>query len=230
MTRFENDREPRLGYLAGGVDDDDSFDGVIKGVEDRAPARWRRRGVAFGVGVAVAVVIALLARGYVHHTNSNTTEVAKGAAGHQTVPGGDTLGMVEPGQPCPGARHASTVAGLVTSVPIWAPANATLSDSWTCGDTPVLMFGEIQVTYESGWTGVDNASKWADMATDYGGSVQTILGRPAYVHEATATAPRSSVSFVVGDTLVQVVAKDGVPIDDIANLARSIELPADLAK
>jgi hypothetical protein len=142
--------------------------------------------------------------------------------------GRDQIDTVEPGEPCPGARHASTIAGLASKVPVWAPAQAKLTDSWTCGDTPVLMYGAIQVSFEPGWEGVDEKQKWSEMARDYGGSVETVLGRPAYVHPATSDAPREAVNVVVGGTLVRLLAKDGVPIKNLVQLANSIRLPADV--
>jgi hypothetical protein len=94
----------------------------------------------------------------------------------------------------------------------------------------VLLYGGIEISYESGWAGIDVAKKWADLVRDYGGSVETVLGRPAYVHPADTNGPRNGVMVVVNDQLIRVIANPNVPIDQLVDLANSIQLPASLQR
>ncbi len=138
--------------------------------------------------------------------------------------------IAEPGEPCLGAVHVARLDQLPDSVPVWTPASTKFTDAWSCGSTPVVMFDDIQVSYEVGWSDIDVDQKWADMARDFGGEVQQILGRPAYVHPADNEGPRNSVSVVVDGVLIRVIAMADVPIDRLVDLTTSITLPKNLQR
>ncbi|MGI8522192.1 MAG: hypothetical protein ACR2K3_02630 [Nocardioides sp.] len=176
---------------------------------------------ALGAGAAVAIVAlagSLFAGG---HGRTN------GAAGS---PKSDVLnpalGVVGPGQPCPGAQHADTAAQLKTDVHIWEPKNEKLTDAWTCGSTPVLMYGDVQVSFEAGWGDVVPNAKWAQMVEDFGGSIDAILGRPAYVHAADESGPQDTVMMVAQGELVRLIATKDVPISELTRLAADIDAPS----
>ena len=137
-------------------------------------------------------------------------------------PHSESIFEFEPGDPCPGARHSTTVGGLDTTVPVWTAAKATLTDAWTCGDAPVLMYGGIQVAFEPGWEKVDARAKWTAMVDRSGGSVQTILGSPAWVHPADVNGRLNGVELVIAGTNITVLAKSDVPISDLVDLAKSL--------
>lgn len=133
--------------------------------------------------------------------------------------------MVEPGEPCQGARHATSIAALATKIPIWVPQGERLTDAWTCGGVPVLMFGGVQVTYDAGYK-VDPKKKFAEMVVSDGGRVQTINGRSAYVHPADDRGPRNGVWFLIGEYSIGLTATPDVGIDRVLEVAGKLQFPA----
>ena len=136
----------------------------------------------------------------------------------------------EPGEPCWSAkRHSIEELAALADVPVWLPesepaSKATLTGAWTCGggDTPVLTFGPITVSYESGYgTPLD----WERKANDSGGEVRTILGEPGLLMPSTGPNIKGEVMVVVnGDILVRVLGEPSVPSDDLVAIADSIDL------
>lgn len=208
-------------------------DAVIKS----SPARHRLRGrlVAFGAGIAAAVlaVITLNMSGVIGERSVtppvNNRPVSAGAA--------DSDGVElesEPGEPCPGAkRHSLPELAALADVPVWMPNSTvasptTFDGAWTCigGNTPLLTFGPVMVSFESGWGDVDAQEKWTGMVEEFGeGRVETILGEPALVEPVTADAPKGQVLLIVnGDTLIRVLGDGSVPVSQLADVARSIDL------
>jgi hypothetical protein len=134
-------------------------------------------------------------------------------------------GLVRPGEPCSEAVHAKSPQELHADIPIYMPSDSyTLTDAWTCADTPVLLFGNIQVSYESGWEQVPVPDKWRDLAEDYGGHVDVISGRPALIQSSEETKDDNQVLVVVGDTLIRALALPDVPIGDLEALVASIDM------
>src|SRR4051812_17491369 len=79
----------------------------------------------------------------------------------------DGVAVVEPGTPCPMAVHGDPVKlALVSEAPVYLPSDgaAQVTEAWRCGDTPVFMFDDIQVTYDSGWENVKIPAKFYDLA------------------------------------------------------------------
>lgn len=250
MTTFEDELEARLEDLAHTADPAGESR-VLRGVNRAGRARRRRKIAAFTLGIAAAsgLLLSLNGLGVIGDRGPQTqTAQTGGERGHD--PRADGIGGVQPGEPCPMAKHAPSVAALQqqTDVPIWEPANATLTDAWTCGDTPVLLYGQIQITYDDdkqAWGNIDIEKKWADRVRDRGGRVETVLGRPALVTPADATGPptnrpvypdpadaagRVSVMVVVDGTLISTVAKGDVPVEKLIELTNSIKLPPSLAR
>lgn len=141
------------------------------------------------------------------------------------------------------AKHADTVEELQTDMPIWTPADAALTDAWTCGQAPVLRYGTIQISFERNprtWGKIDIDKKWARTVRESGGRIETVLGRPAHVHlgDATGSLPKpahatsyNSVKVVVHDTMIIVVATENdVPVERLVELTDSIELRPHLTK
>ena len=190
------------------------------------PARHRMWGrIALGgLALASAAVGALLLQQAA--TSPDNSGQRPDASAQVPVPGtADEFGNVEPGQPCPGAVHATSISSLLTEARIWAPASGRPTDIWTCANTPVLLFGAVQISYETGWAGVDPAQKWTDMVRDYGGEVRTIQGRPAYVHAADASGPRNGVMLVVDGELIRLIAPATESISTVVDVANSLVLP-----
>lgn len=249
MTTFESDLERRLEDLAQTADP--AGEGrVLRGVKRTERNRRRGKVAAFALGVAIAAVGVLSLNGLdVIGNPSQGNEAAQRPGGAHTPSIGDGRRLVEPGEPCPMARHAKSVKDLKTNAPIWEPANATLTDAWTCGSTPVLMYGQIQITYDWDprvWGNIDVKAKWDRFVRDRGGRVETVLGRPAYVRSDKTAPPtnlppneymhrgpgrgRNAVQVVVDGTLISTVAKDDVPLEKLIELTNSIQLPPALQR
>lgn len=107
-------------------------------------------------------------------------------------------GVVPPGTPCPEAGHlppASLTSGEKRpefSTPVILPdkAVAKVTDAWTCGrgpNVPVVMLGDVQVSYEPGWEGTDPAKFFAGMQSQRGGQVVEIAGLTAFLNDGDPT-------------------------------------------
>lgn len=142
----------------------------------------------------------------------------------------DSLGVVKPGQPCFNAVHSAPSAlASAADQPIWLPKGATedsVSDSWSCGEgsTPVLMFGEIQVVYQTGYADTNVTESWAGYIKDYGGYTFELSGRSVLVHEGTKDAPYNEVMIPMGDDMIRMNSLGDVPIDELVDLAKSLDL------
>jgi hypothetical protein len=55
-------------------------------------------------------------------------------------------------------------------------------------------------------------------------TVQSLLGRPALVAPAFEGATNNQVMLIVEDTLIRMLATKDVPIADLVNVAKSIDL------
>lgn len=233
MTNFESELKRRLEDVAKTADPSGA-ERVLQRVRRTKRNRRRARAAAFSAGVIAAaglgLALSLNGEGDIGQRNTASQPEQQRQAVPSNVPDSMISGLVEPGEPCNEAKHADSIAELNSNVPVWAPANATLTDAWTCGGVPVLLYGDIQISYQGGWGNIDPEQKITDWAADDGARVETILGRPAEVHPATATGPRNSVLLFVDKTLIVVTAKPGVPIEKLVELTRSIQLPPNLAR
>jgi hypothetical protein len=199
------------------------------GVGTSATSTRRRRTVyaVLGMAAAAAAVVGLNATGVLGSSQQNSTPSATTQAPGQGSGSDEPAGLVGPGEPCPGAVHGDPNS-LATEIPIWLPAGdgeRKVTDAWTCADTPVVVFGDIQISYEAGWADVDVEKKWAALAADYGGDVTTVLGRPGLVQSAEQTkGTNNQVLVVVDGTLVRVLSKSDVPINELLRLADSLDV------
>lgn len=137
----------------------------------------------------------------------------------------------QPGVPCPGAEHASSVAQLRSANPIWTPADMPVTDAWTCAGTPVLLSNDVQISYEAGWTGIDVLTKFAELGKILGGTISQVLRRPALIVPAGTgdAGGNAMVMVVIGDTLVRFVGVNpDVPIEKLVSLAKGMRLPTSL--
>jgi hypothetical protein len=83
------------------------------------------------------------------------------------------------------------------------------------------MFGQVQVSYESGYGNLEIPEKWESLAEDYGGSVEVLLGRPALVQ---GTTPNHQVLVEVDRTFIRALSVGSVPIERLTELVASIGL------
>ncbi len=236
MQQFETSLTCALGALADDADPE-APNRVAKAVNTATSAR-RRRGhlTAFGLGITVAAAsIAVL----------NVTGVLDGA-GRTTAlsntpvaiaPGSDKgeefISLpVTPGEPCFGAQRFSLPElALRADAPIWLPnaqdaSITTLTGAWTCGgNTPLLTFGDITISYENGWDGVDSEKKWTGFVEYYGeGRVETILGIPALVQPKSENVTNPEVLVIVDGTLIRLRGSLHVSVEQLVNVANSIDL------
>jgi hypothetical protein len=193
----------------------------------RRRVRGRRLALAFGAGAAaVAVSVgALNAAGVLGGGRAPTAAQEPISLLGDGSPG-DSLPVGQPGEPCPMAEHATSAEALDTRVPRWTPRGDKLTDAWTCGDTPVLLYGDIEISYESGYADLHPESHFEALAKEYGGEVQTLLGRPAWVFSATSSELSNGVEVIVGDIMIRVLAKSSVPIDDLVSMTDRLAIPA----
>lgn len=188
-----------------------------------------RTRISLGAAAAVAAVVALNGAGVLGGEASKSPD-ARARNPLAGAHGDRPAGLVGPGEPCLDAVPLPTDLALIRAsveIPVWAPAaDATITRAWACGgETPVLMFGRIQVSFEAGWSDVDIAKKWADLIADYGGRTETIQGYSALVQAAPTKEANQQVMIVSGGTLVRLLATSDVPISDLVDLADDIRLP-----
>jgi hypothetical protein len=115
---------------------------------------------------------------------------------------------------------------LVSEAPVYLPGDRApqVTEAWRCGDVPVFMFGDIQVSFEGGWENVKIPEKFEALARDYGGSVETIQGLPAWVAPTSSSARNDEVLIVKDGAAIRLLARGGVPVSDLVNLAKSLDL------
>ncbi len=181
---------------------------------------------AAGAASALAAVVSLNVAGVL-----GDTDAEPGFADIQE-PRGDANaapdGVVDVGEPCEGARH-SDLPNLDTSVPVWLPADRAPSSAWTCGQEgqglPVLMFGDIQVSYEPGYDQVEPTQYVETVAKEFGGYTMKLGDHTAAVVPSVGGDVNHEVDIVVNGTMVRLLAEASTPIDDVVALAKSLQLP-----
>ncbi|QIK66734.1 hypothetical protein G7072_10635 [Nocardioides sp. HDW12B] len=136
---------------------------------------------------------------------------------------------VKPGEPCYAAeRHSLKGLAALADVPVWLPhaqaaSSSTFTGAWTCGgDTPLLTYGPVTISYESGYgTPLD----WERKARDWGAEVHTVLGEPGVLAPSSGADIKSQVMVVIeGDILVRVLGEPTVAPEDLLAVANSIDL------
>lgn len=130
------------------------------------------------------------------------------------------------GTPCSMAVHGDPMeiaAAAVREAPVYWPRSGAdqITEAWRCADTPVFMFGEVQVSFEGGWEGVQIRQKFQDLADEYGGSVETIQGLAAWVVGST---PNDEVLMIKDGSAIRLVAPGDVPIERLVTLADDLDL------
>jgi hypothetical protein len=136
----------------------------------------------------------------------------------------DGVEAVPVGTPCPMAIHGDPMEiAAASEAPVYLPTTGTyeITQAWRCADTPVFMFGDVQLSFESGWEGVEVPRKLQDLADDYGGSVETIQGLSAWVVGST---PNGEVLMVKNGNAIRLLAPGDVPIGHLVTLAEDLDL------
>lgn len=139
----------------------------------------------------------------------------------------DGLPVVAPGTPCPTAVHADAMKlAALSQAPVYLPSDgsAQVTEAWRCADTPVFMFGDVQLSFEDGWENVKIPEKFEDLARDYGGSVETLEGLSAWVSPSSASASNDEVLMVKDGAAIRLLARGDVPIGHLIALANSLDL------
>lgn len=139
----------------------------------------------------------------------------------------DGIPVVAPGTPCPMAVHGDPVKlAALSRAPVYlrSDGSSQVTRAWRCGSTPVFMFDDVQVSFESGWENVKIPEKFEDLARDYGGSVETIQGLPAWVAPSSASASNDEVLMVKDGAAIRLLARGDVPIGDLIAVAKSLDL------
>jgi hypothetical protein len=114
----------------------------------------------------------------------------------------------------------------LSRAPVYLPSDesAQVTEAWRCGDTPVFMFDDVQLSFEDGWENVKIPAKFEDLARDYGGSVETIQGLSAWVSPSSASASNDEVLLVKDGAAIRLLARGEVPIGDLIALANRLDL------
>ena len=86
------------------------------------------------------------------------------------------------------------------------------------------MLDDVQLSFESGWENVKILKKFEDLARDYGGSVETIQGLPAWVSPGSASASNDEVLMVKDGAAIKLLAQGDVPISNLIAVANSLDL------
>jgi hypothetical protein len=136
----------------------------------------------------------------------------------------------KPGEPCPDAKqHSLRDLAALAETPVWLPdsepaSESTFTGAWNCGggDTPVLTYGPITVSYEAGYRA---PLDWERKAADSGGEVRTILGETGLLVPSSGPNIKGEVMVVVEDgILIRVLGEPDVPPEDLVTVADSIRL------
>ncbi len=205
---------------------------------------------AFGGVAAIASVFALSSTGVIgagpgptQAVTSSHAATSPSAHRHARQTGAANMPHLRPlGRPCPGATHAAiSQLAAMSSVPIWLPKNdiSKVTNSWSCGNVPVVMLGDVKISYEPGWGDVDIPAKWHALIADYGGHVTTVAGHEALVQPADAPSDstftidgvpvstkggtRNQIMVVDHGTLVRLLSTRDVSMSRLLALAKALD-------
>jgi hypothetical protein len=186
------------------------------------------------VSIRVAMTAAALLAGILTSCGTGS-DPATGSVADRSAVGDDKdtsseeLPVVAPGTPCPGAVLDNPIRlASVSRAPVYLPDDglAQVTRAWRCGSTPVFMIHDVQLSFEPGWENVKIPEKWRALARDYGGSVETIQGLPAWVAPSSASASDDEVLMIKDGAAIRLLARGDVPIDDLIAVANSLDLRA----
>lgn len=215
--------ETALGYL-GERDESDSGQRVLEGVQRFRSRARARRVLGYGAVAAVVAVAGAFAPAVLGDDSPGPSVQAGDPTASTSILNGSQF-IVTPGTPCPGAVHgspSSVARNSLTKVFASDSFISTATDAWACGETPVFMFGNVQVSFEPGWEGVDAQSKLAALAADYGGNVTTIGGLSAWVSPSSETSVNNEVLMIRSGTAIKLLAKGDVSIASVVAKANSL--------
>ncbi|HYF72949.1 MAG TPA: hypothetical protein VD864_09010 [Nocardioides sp.] len=178
-----------------------------------------------GLATAAAVVAVLASTGVWDLGEQSQAPTVQRVAAARSA-GDDSIALqIEPGTPCVGAAKVDVArATAMSQTPVWAPAKGpALAAAWTCaGELPAFTYGETTLFLEPGWGGIDVKTKFAGLAEEAGGYVDTIDGAPALIQPATEPGTKPQVLMVRGDTLIRLLGVEGGQVDEATTLAESM--------
>jgi hypothetical protein len=180
-------------------------------------------------GLVVVLALPLVMAGFTACGRDSDSTEASADSGPGPLPGGNGIPVVAPGTPCPMAVHGDPMkVALASRAPVYLPSDgaAQVTAAWRCGSTPVFMFDDVQLSFESGWDNVKIPEKFEDLARDYGGSVETIQGLPAWVAPSSASASNDEVLIVKDGSAIKLLAQGDVPVEDLIEVANRLDLGA----
>ncbi len=193
-----------------------------------------------GAATAVATLAVLVGTGVLSGSQPPTSADPRSSLGRTATD--FQSANLEEGELCSGQETFKTLKELAATAatPIWMPNTdeasvSTLVASVLCGETPTLRFDSgITVAYEPGWRLENPQKRWNEMAKEWGGKVQAILGQPAYIFDlngisndpdvqpVSGATPTSEVLVVLDDTLVRVIGPK-IEAKRLIELTESIE-------
>ncbi len=230
MKQFETDLSAQLRALANEADPTG-----LSRVGHRSQAgfaRARRPWVPLLAGAA-AVGIAVATFNAVGLLGSHTDGDNQLPSASESDDGQELQFDAKPGEPCPAAReHSLTDLASFAEAPMWMPdapiaSRERLTGAWTCagGNTPVLTFGPVKVSFESGWANPNPRPYYEKLIETFGaGQIDQALGLPALVIPPSSEGTLGGVMVIVGDTLIRVVGDGTVPADQLLSIVQSIDL------
>jgi hypothetical protein len=211
-----------LAAIAGEADPD-----ALSRLSSHASPTLRRRrrmaGVfAAGAAMAATVIVTLNLVGALGVDQSALAPPHEGATRPDFV-----RPSLAPGQPCLNAEPVSLAqVATSSSASVWLP-NTTeanrklLTGTWTCGDIPVLMFGDISLSFEPAGT-ITPTKLWTDLAKAHNGRIEPVLGQPGYVEPASGDA-RAEVLVVVDGTLIRAIGAADTTAEELKAIVSSID-------
>lgn len=177
-----------------------------------------------GVRIVASLTSALLVAGLASACATRMGSEKPGTRHEGTAEGRlNGLDVVQPGTPCPMAVHgAVTEIAAASEAPVYLPSSGAeaVTDAWRCDDTPVVMFGDVQLSFSSGYDAVDGRGPAEEFADALGGSVQSVQGISAFVVDD----PNDEVLMIKDGTAIRLLAPGSVPIGHLIDLAKALDL------
>lgn len=199
-----------------------------KGAHDKG--RKRLFFATFGLAGAGAVLSAAALSGFLG-ADSPPNVIAKSHADESVIAGVQL--PIPPGRPCLGARRLqpSYMASHASKrVNIWMPHSrwaspSSLQSSWNCGDrklmTPTLVFPNMTIDYDP-YPVADPQQWFAGLAGQWGGSVITIKGLPAYVEAGEGTY-KAELMIQVDQVMIKILADPDTPVPHLIDAIESMD-------
>lgn len=202
----------------------------------------RRRGTSSGALIGVLATGAIVGGAIVMSPGSDPDQTAAVSPAVQSngvvlAPGqGDAgalprgRGIRQPGDRCEGGSQLSMAALKQQSfaLPILLPNSMSneMTSAWVCPDAmfqPVVMYGNVEVSWDSGWSGVDLKSRFSEMASLRPHAEYTTFdGFGAFVNYPSTDAPLAAALVVVGDESVLIRSSDPAAMDRVLAIAKNV--------